>query len=148
MSTFRQIYYQIVFGTKYREPTLRDIYCDDLYKYISGVIQAKKSTPYQINGIEDHIHIFCDLHPSHSLSDFVKDIKVSSSLWLKDSGKFPGFIGWQNGYGAFTYSVREKDMIMGYIKKQKEHHRKETFSSEFKRLLVENEVDFEDKYLL
>ncbi len=148
MSTFRQIYYQIVFGTKYREATLSNIYCNDLYRYISGYIRAKKSIPYQINGIEDHIHIFCDLHPTLSLSDFIKDIKVSSSLWLKESGKFPDFKGWQEGYGAFTYSVREKDMIIGYIKKQKEHHREETFSSEFKRLLLENKIEFDEKYLL
>jgi putative transposase len=147
MSTFRQIFYQIVFGTKHRQPTLSNIYCNDLYKYIAGCIRAKKSVPYQINGIEDHIHIFCDLHPALSLSDFIKDIKVSSSLWLKSSGKFPDFIGWQEGYGAFTYSVREKDMIAAYIKKQKEHHRKETFSNEYKRLLIEYQIDFDERYL-
>jgi putative transposase len=148
MSTFRQIFYQIVFGTKHRQPTLSNIYCNDLYKYIAGCIRAKKSVPYRINGIEDHIHIFCDLHPTLSLSGFIKDIKVSSSLWLKESGKFPDFKGWQPGYGAFTYSSREKDMIIGYIKKQKEHHRKETSSREFKRLLIANKIEFDEKYLL
>ncbi len=148
MSTFRQIYYQIVFGTKYREPTLSDSYCNDLYGYISGLLQNKKCTPYQINGIEDHIHIFCDLHPTIALSDFVKDIKVASSLWIKGTGNFPDFIGWQDGYGAFTYSIREKDMIIGYVTKQKEHHRKETFPVEFKRLLRENGVEFDERYLL
>ncbi len=74
---------------------------------------------YRINGIEDHIHIFSDLHPSISLADYVKDIKVASSLWMKESGKFPEFNGWQDGYGAFTYSISEKDRVINYIKKSK-----------------------------
>ena len=57
------------------------------------------------------------------------------------------WLSWQDGYGAFTYSVREKDMIITYIKNQKEHHKKETFHDEFKRLLIENEITFDEKYL-
>jgi hypothetical protein len=67
---------------------------------------------------------------------------------MKENGKFPEFTGWQEGYGAFTYSVREKDMIIEYIKKQKEHHKKETFQNEYKRLLLEHGIEFDDKYLL
>ncbi len=148
MSSFRQIYYQIVFGTKYRQPTIAEENCKELYKYIWGIIEKKQSKLYQINGTEDHIHIFSDLHPSQALSAYVKDIKVASSLWMKSSGKFPDFIGWQVGYGAFTYSIREKDKIINYVKKQKEHHKKENFLNEYKRLLIENKIEFDEKYLL
>jgi len=113
-----------------------------------GIIKNKKCKLYRINGIEDHIHIMSDLHPTLCLSDYVKDIKVASSLWMKESGKFPSFEGWQDGYGAFTYSTRERDMIINYIKNQKEHHKKESFDNEFKRLLLENEIEFDEKYLL
>lgn len=61
---------------------------------------------------------------------------------------FPDFEGWQDGYGAFTYSIRERDMIINYIKKQKEHHQQESFYDEYKRLLTENEIEFDEKYLL
>ena len=148
MGTYRQIFYQIVFGTKYRKPTIAKEYDEELYKYISGIIKKKSCKLYRINGIEDHIHIISDLHPSVCLSDYVKDIKVASSLWMKESGKFPEFEGWQDGYGAFTYSIREKDMIINYIKNQKEHHRSEIFYDEFKRLLIENNIEFDEKYLL
>lgn len=82
----------------------------------------------------DHIHIFCDLHPTNCLSDFVKDIKTASNTWMKESGLFPEFTEWQVGYGAFTYNIREKQMIINYIKNQKEHHKKETFEQEYERL--------------
>ncbi len=148
MSTYRQIYYQIVFGTKYRQPTINEAHDIELYKYIYGIIKNKKCKLYRINGIEDHIHIMSDLHPSVCLSDYVKDIKVASNLWMKESGLFPEFEGWQDGYGAFTYSVREKDMIINYVKNQKEHHKVETFYDEFKRLLLENDIEFYEKYFL
>ena len=67
---------------------------------------------------------------------------------MKASGKFLKFEAWQEGYGAFTYSIKERDMIINYVKNQKEHHKRETFYDEFKRLLIENEIEFDEKYLL
>ena len=148
MSTYRQIFYQIVFGTRNREATINEANEVELYKYISGVIKEHNCHLYRINSMPDHIHIFSDLHPSVCLADFVKSIKVSSSLWMKETGKFPDFSAWQGGYGAFTYSIREKDMIIEYVKNQKEHHKKESFYDEYKRLLIENGIEFDEKYML
>ena len=148
MSTYRQIFYQLVFSTKNREKTIVDAHCEELYRYMWGIVSKQNCRLYRINGIEDHIHIFSDLHPSLSFADYVKAIKVASNKWMKESGRFPDFKGWQDGYGAFTYSMREKDMIINYIKNQKEHHRKESFYDEFRRLLIENGIEFDEKYLL
>ena len=145
--SYRQIYYQIVFGTKNREATITEAYCEELYKYIWGVIKNSNCKLYRINGIEDHIHIFSDLHPSLSLADYVKDIKVASNIWMKESGKFPEFKGWGDGYGAFTYSTKEKDTVIEYIKNQKEHHKSESFYDEYRRLLMEHGIKFDEKYL-
>ena len=147
MSTYRQIYYQIVFGTKFRRRTISRMHDEELYKYIAGIIENKNCKLYRINGLEDHIHIMCDIHPSIRLADLVKDIKVASSIWMKESGKFPLFESWQEGYGAFTYSIRERDMIINYIKKQKRHHQQETSFEEYKRLLIEHGIVYDDKYL-
>lgn len=147
MGTYRQIFYHVVFSTKHREPTLTKAHCKDLYNYIFGVTKAKNCTLYRINGVEDHIHLLSDLHPSLSLSSFVKDIKLASSDFMKSSGLFPGFTHWQEGYGAFTHSVKEKDSVIGYIKSQKEHHKKESFVDEYKRILSTHEIQFEEKYL-
>ncbi len=61
MGTYRQIFYQIVFGTKNRKPTITKAYDEELYKYIWGIIKNKNCKLYHINGIEDHIHIMSDL---------------------------------------------------------------------------------------
>ena len=141
MGTYRQIFYHIVFGTKHREKTINEENESELYKYIWGILKNKKCKLYRINGMQDHIHIFCDVHPNITLSNLVKDIKVASNLWMKESGLFPEFSGWQEGYGAFTYSLKDKETIINYIKNQKHHHRTETFDDEFKKLLAEHGIE-------
>ncbi len=96
--------------------------------------------------MEDHIHILSDLHPSVALADFIKDIKVASSLWMKQSGLFPHFRGWAIKYCALTYSYKQKHIIVNYIKRQREHHKKETFKAEVGRLLAENHIEKEEKW--
>jgi REP element-mobilizing transposase RayT len=148
MSSYRQILYHIVFGTKDRHKTLSLEHSRNLYAYIMGVIRNKNCFLYRINGMEDHIHILCDLHPTIALADYMRDIKTSSSIWLKETGDFPDFTGWASGYAALTYSWRDKDMIVNYIKNQQEHHKKETFEDEFRRLLKEHGIEIDEKYFL
>ncbi|MBL7891062.1 MAG: IS200/IS605 family transposase [Bacteroidia bacterium] len=147
MSSYRQILYQIVFRTKSNKHALTEEHCDELYKYISGIIKNKYCTIYRLNGVSDHIHIVCDLHPSVALADLLKDIKIASNIWMKNSGKFPDFNGWSDGYGAFTYSIKEKDRLIEYVKNQKEHHKTFTFMDEFRKLLIKHGIEFDEKYL-
>ena len=86
---------------------------------------SKQQNNLNSNGIEDHIHILSDLHSGISLADFVKSIKVATSLWLKQSPDFPDFKGWGEGYAAFTYAYKDKENLINYIKNQQKHHRKE-----------------------
>lgn len=147
MSTFTQIYYHIVFSTKHREPVLVAEHREELFRYIWGIIRNKNSHLYRINAVEDHLHILSSLHPTVALADFIKDIKVASNGWIKEQQLFPHFKGWQDGYGAFTASHADKDRLIEYIKSQQEHHRKETFLDEYRRLLNEAGIEFDEKYL-
>ena len=147
MSTYTQILYQIVFGTKNRERTLTQSNRQELFKYISGIIENKKCHLYRINGVEDHIHILTHLHPTVSLSDLVKDIKLASTDYIKRNRLFRNFNGWQEGYGAFTYSFKEKDRLIKYIKNQEEHHRVKSFREEYIEFLKEQGIDYDEKYI-
>jgi putative transposase len=148
MSTYTQIIYQIVFGTKYRRHVLCKENRDELFRYMTGILQSKNCHVFRINGIEDHLHILTHLHPSISLSNLVKDIKLASSCYIREKNLFPEFQGWQEGYGAFTYSVREKDRLIEYVKNQEEHHKTRSYKDEYTKMLKENDIDFDEKYLL
>jgi len=146
MSTYTQILYHLVFATKDRQPALSDSRRDDLLKYTSGVIKNNHCRPVWINGVSDHVHILLSLHPTVALADLVKDIKVASSVWIKDDHVFPNFVAWQEGYGAFTYSLRDEPELIAYVKAQEEHHRKTTFMEEYRKLLLDAGIKFEEKY--
>ncbi|GAB6013406.1 IS200/IS605 family transposase [Viscerimonas tarda] len=146
MAGYRQILYHIVFRTKHSQQSITPEHSRVLYAYIMGIIKNKNCTLFRINGMPDHIHILSDLHPSVALADYIKDIKVSSSKWMKESGYFPDFSGWGVKYCALTYSYKEKDIIINYIKNQQEHHKVEVFSNEINRLFKENGIDEDEKW--
>lgn len=148
MSTYTQILYQIVFSTKNREHTLGKQNREELYKYIWGILRNKNCHLYRIGGITDHIHIITHIHPSISLASLVKDLKLASSDHIKSMNLFPDFNGWQNGYGGFTYSFKDKNQLIEYVKNQEQHHKSVTFKDELIELLKEHEIEFDEKYLL
>lgn len=148
MATYTQILYQIVFSTKNTENTMDLSKAENLYRYIWGVLKNKNCILYRVNGTENHIHIVTHIHPSVSISDLVKDIKISSSKWVKEQDLFPYFQSWQEGYGAFTYHINQKEMLVNYVKNQREHHHKKTFKEEYIELLKEHGIEFDEKYLL
>ena len=148
MATYTQILYQIVFSTKHAQKTLSLENSEKLYRYIWGILKHKKCVLYRLNGTQNHLHIATYIHPTIALSDLVKDIKVSSSIWIKGKRIFPNFTSWQEGYGAFTYHIDQKNTLINYIKNQREHHRVKNFREEYIELLKEHGIDFNERYLL
>lgn len=146
MSSYRQLLYHLVFRTKASSPTIKQNNVDQLYAYISGIIKNKNSHLYRINGIDNHLHIITDLHPSIALADFMRDIKASSSLWMKSSGLFPSFNGWAEGYGSFTCSYKDLGRLIDYVKNQQEHHSKKSFEDEYKSLLIDSGVKIDERF--
>lgn len=148
MSTFTQIYYHIVFSTKYRHKTLTCAGREAVYKYIWGILKNKRCHLYRIGGTDDHLHLFTSIHPTLTLADLIKDLKVASTMWIKDQQILPSFQAWQVGYGGFTHSHAEKQKLINYVRNQDEHHRRRTFEEELRDLLMEAGIAFDEKYLL
>ena len=148
MSTYTQILYQIVFGSKNCLPFLNTQNQTELYNYIYGIVQNKKSVPYIVGGHSNHIHIIVSLHPTVSLSEFIRDIKRASHNWiLEKKDLYSTFYGWQVGYGGFTYNYFSKKNLISYVKNQTEHHKKNDFQSELILILKEQGIDYDLKYL-
>lgn len=147
MSTYTQILYQLVFSTKHRKPGLTKENRPALFKYIWGLLKNKKCHLYRINGVDDHIHIITHIHPTIAPAFLVKDIKIASSGYIKENDLFPDFEDWQDGYAAITYSWKEKDTLIEYVKNQEEHHKTKTYREELIELLREHGIKFDEKYL-
>ena len=118
-----------------------------VFKYMAGVIKNNKCHLYQINGVEDHLHIITHLHPTVSLANLIKDIKISSNAFIKEHNLFPKFVEWKDGYSAFTYSYNALPNLIGYVQNQQEHHKKVSYLEEMKALFKEHGIEFDERYL-
>ena len=145
--TYTQLYIQLVFAVKGRNNFLIHSWENELYKYITAVVQNDKHKMLAINGMPDHVHIFVGLNPAHALSDLVKDIKRASNNWINARKFITGKFEWQGGYGAFSYSRSQVNQVCKYIFNQKEHHQKQSFRDEYISLLKLFGVEFKNEYL-
>ncbi len=142
-----KIYVHIIFSTKDRFPCLTKEVCDELYPYIATVLKSEDCFPEMIGGIEDHVHILCTLSKNVSLAKLVKEIKISTSQFLKNKGVAHGRFCWQPGYGAFSVAQSSFAKTVRYIQNQFEHHKKMNFKDEFRALLKLYNIDYEENYL-
>ena len=147
-NTYTQIHIQIIFVVKYRLGFIGEEWKQELYKYIAGIVRKQKHKILIINGVKDHIHLLIGLRPHQSLADLVQDIKGSTSKWINEKKFLKIKFAWQEGYGAFSYSHSHITKVINYIKNQENHHKKKTFSEEYKAFLKAFEVKFDDRYLL
>ena len=134
-NTFTQIYLQFVFAVQDRISLIRFEWKDELYKYITGIVQNNNHKLIAINGMPNHLHVFVGYKPHQLIPDLLQDIKGSASAWINKKGFIQGKFGWQAGYGAFSYSHSQIDSVVKYIINQEEHHKKKTFGQEYMELL-------------
>ena len=146
-NTYTQLYIQLVFAVRGRHSLIRQDHKDQLYKYITGIIQNKGNKLIAINGMPDHIHIFVGYKPSIALPELVKIIKTSSTDFTKSKKWYGGKFRWQDGYGAFSYSRSHVSRVAKYIENQESHHKKVSFKEEYIAMLRKFEIEFNEKYL-
>ena len=141
------LHYHIVFSTKHRAPIITAEIRTRLWEYLGGIVVGHRGIPIQIGGIEDHVHLLVTLRQQPALADFIRALKAGSSHWMHDT--FPGAhqFSWQTGYGAFTVSHSARDAVKAYIANQEEHHKRQAFQDEFRGLLKNHEIEFDEKYL-
>ena len=95
----------------------------------------------------DHIHFLIGMKPSCQLSELVREVKKSSNEFINENklSKFKFY--WQEGFGAFSYSHSSLDNVIGYIRQQKEHHKKKTFQEEYIDFLEKFDVAYDERFV-
>lgn len=146
MSTFASLHYHIVFSTKNRHPTIEDTWLSRLHDYLGGIVKSLDGFPQGIGGIEDHVHLLVGLRPTHCISDFMRELKKSSSNWVHETIDCKKF-QWQEGYGIFSVSPTAREQVKAYIANQREHHRAKTYLDEYIEFPNKAGVDYAPRYL-
>lgn len=136
----------IVFSTKHREELIPQMHQKDLYAYLAGICRALGSEAYRVGGTGNHVHIACTLTRTLTTSHLVRDLKGSSSKWLKEKLGNSQF-AWQSGYGVFSLGQSQLEHLIRYIDNQHEHHKQFSYEEELLGLLAKYKIDYDTKYL-
>ena len=147
-NTYTQIHIHAVFAVQNRLSLIQDHWKDELYKYISGIIENNNHKLLKIGGMPDHVHVLFGMRPSQSVSDIMKEIKKSSSSWINMKQFVKGFFSWQEGYAAFSYGKSQIKDVAQYIENQQKHHKKRTFTEEYLEFLKLFEIEYDERYIL
>ncbi|MEP6669471.1 MAG: IS200/IS605 family transposase [Chthoniobacter sp.] len=138
----------VVFSTKNRVPFLKDSELRArLHGYMAGVMRALGCDPIRVGGVEDHVHILCNLARTIAVAGLVEETKKSSSKWMKEQGATYQDFFWQAGYGAFSVSQSNVEQVRAYIAMQEEHHRKVSFQDELRALFRKHGLEIDERYV-
>jgi REP element-mobilizing transposase RayT len=146
-STHHGILLHIVFSTKNRQKLILPSWRDDLFAYMGGIAEEHKAVNLCSGGIEDHVHLLVKIHPSFAIADTVKLIKANSSRWVNQEQKTENKFEWQRGYGVFSVSQSQSEIVKKYIRSQAEHHRRRTFQEEYLEILRRYGIEFDERYV-
>src|SRR5215471_6966428 len=129
-NTYSQIYIQVVFAVEGRQNLIHPERREELQRYITGIVSRQDQKLIAIYCMPDHTHILLGLKPDMALSDLVGDVKTGSTNFIKQSRWVEGRFGWQEGFGAFSYSHSHLGGVIEYIRNQPKHHQRKSFREE------------------
>jgi REP element-mobilizing transposase RayT len=146
-NTFTQIHIQTVFTVQNKDCVIRDSWKEEVFRYITGIIQNNGHKMLAINAMPDHVHLFFGMRPIQSLSDLMRDLKSDTSKWINEKKFIRAKFSWQEGYGGFSYSKSHVDNVIDYIKNQQEHHKKKSFIEEYLDFLNKFDIPYDERYV-
>jgi len=146
-NTFTQIHIHAVFAVQNRISLINQSWQDRLYKYIIAIIQKHGHKVLSIGGMPDHIHILFGFRPTQALSELIQEVKRDSSEWINKEKLVRGRFSWQEGYGAFSYSKSHISKVANYIETQEKHHKKRSFLEEYKKILQDFDLEYDERYI-
>lgn len=143
-SAYTQNFYHAVFSTKNRAGLITSELETRLYPFIGGIVRDLGCTLLAVNGVPDHVHLLVRYRANLSHSELLQRIKGRSSKWINETFPQLRHFAWQEGYGGFTVSKSVVPEVEACIARQKEHHRRQDFKSEFLELLRRHGIDFDE----
>ncbi len=139
--------YHFVFATKLREPWLDNALRPALWAQLGSILQKEGGMALVVNGMPEHVHILAKLRPDHRVSEILSDLKSRTSGWIHRARSDLAHFAWQTGYGAFTVSLSQEEVVRHYIETQEEHHRRVPFDQEYIQLLRKHGAEIREEDL-
>jgi len=143
-----RLWTHLIFSTKDRFPFLRDkVLRGEMHAYLAEMLRVHDCETLIVGGVEDHTHSLFALSRTHSIASVVKEVKRTSSGWIKTTSRRMSKFYWQGGYGSFSVSQSNLTDVICYIENQEEHHKRVTFQDEYRAFLKAYGIEFDELYV-
>ena len=133
--SFNKIWIHAIWATKDRQPLISPKIEKSVFTILHKQFTDAGCLVNSINGMPEHVHCLFLLNPQKSVSEIIKQIKGSSSHYFNQEKLTEYRFAWQTGYASFSVSESLVTNVAGYIRNQKQHHKKRTFQDEYSQFL-------------
>src|SRR5262245_34496031 len=119
---YAEINLHITWHTKESAPLLMPQVEAIVHHYLRGrCINTAGVYIHEIGGIETHVHLAVSVAPTILISDFIGQLKGSSS---HEANQKLGHkvLDWQTGYGVVSFGTKHLAWVMEYIRNQRDRH--------------------------
>jgi len=121
-TSYNRVFVHLIWGTWDRLPLVSEQITVRLYAALAAKCREHKCVPLVIGGVENHVHLLVELYSTISVADLVKELKGASSHLVTHEIAPGEFFKWQGSYGAVSVNPEELDIVVRYIRNQKQHH--------------------------
>ena len=143
--SYSRCWVHLVWGTLSRERVLNKKAAAELSRYLVKYAD-EQGVFMKINFVNlDHVHALIDLPTGLSIEKVAQLLKGSSSHWVNSNDLVTGKFAWGRGYGAFSVSHSNVDVVVRYIADQEEHHRVKTFAEELREFIDRHGLCWRDE---
>lgn len=142
-----KVYLHVIFSTKNREPILADDWREERFQVLGGTGNNLGCQSLVVGGVADHVHMLFTLSRTISIAEAVGKLKSTSSLWVNQTRGLSEPFHWQGGYAAFSVSQSNVEAVREYIRRQAEHHAKQSFQDELRDWLRRYEIEWDERYV-
>lgn len=102
--SLRYQFVHLMWATKNLEPLIKNEFRDSLLAYIWGITNNLGGSLLASSGTNDHVHLLMNTPSNISASDLLRQIKSSSSKWIRSINNENTDFSWNESYSAFTVS--------------------------------------------
>ncbi len=145
--SFGAMFVHAIFSTKLREPTILDPWREELFRVLGGLVNQSGSQSLIVGGVADHVHLLFRLSRTLAIADAMAGVKKASSAWVNQRPDVVAKFQWQAGYGTFSVSDDHLDAVREYIRRQPEHHQRQTFQDEYREWLTRYKEEWDERYV-
>jgi putative transposase len=146
-NTYSQLYLHAVFAVRNRQSLIKAEFKQELYGYISGIVSNQGQKLLVMNGMPDHVHLLLSCRTTLRMDALIKEVKEHSTRFVNSNGCLRQKFQWQNGYGIFSVSNGDLDRVFAYIRNQEQHHARKNFLQEYREILTQEGIEYDDRYI-